>query len=60
MHTSQPLKAIIVGAGHRSLVYASYAQHRPDELQIVAVADPRELRRQQVAELYGLPARALL
>ena len=45
-----------MGAGHRSLVYASYAQHCPDELQIVAVADPRELRRRQVADLYGLPA----
>jgi predicted dehydrogenase len=45
-----------VGAGHRSLVYASYAQQRPDELQIVAVADPRELRRRRVAELYDLPA----
>jgi predicted dehydrogenase len=56
MQTSGPLKAIIVGAGHRSLVYASYAQHCPDELQIVAVADPRELRRRQVADLYGLPA----
>jgi hypothetical protein len=37
-------------------VYASYAQRRPDELQIVAVADPRELRRRRVAELYDLPA----
>jgi predicted dehydrogenase len=51
-----PLKAIVVGAGHRSLVYASYAQHCPDELQIVAVADPHEKRRQHVARLYDLPA----
>ena len=48
------ITAIIVGAGHRSLSYASYAQERPDELKIVGVADPRELRRKQVAELYGL------
>jgi len=49
-----PLTAIIVGAGHRALVYASYAREHPDELSIVAVADPRELRRQRVAGLYGL------
>lgn len=49
------LKAIIVGAGHRALYYASYAQQYPDEMQIVGMADPSELRRKQVAALYGLP-----
>ena len=49
-----PVTAVIVGAGHRGLVYASYAQDRPEELQIVGVADPNELRRKQVAETYGL------
>ena len=52
----EPLKAVVVGAGHRALLYASYALQHPDELQIVAVADPREGRRTQVAQLYGLPA----
>ena len=52
---SEPVKAVIVGAGHRSLVYASYAQRRPDELQIVGVADPLAYRREQVAEIYDLP-----
>jgi len=51
-----PIRAVIVGAGHRALLYASYAQQHPDELEIVGVADPRPLRRQQVAELYGLAA----
>ena len=50
-----PLKAIIVGAGHRALLYASYAQQHPDALQIVGVADPVPLRQQQVADLYDLP-----
>ena len=53
---SNPLKAVIVGAGHRALVYASYAQQHPDALQIVGVADPIVLRRQQVAALYNLPS----
>jgi len=36
------------------MVYASYARSHPDELEIVAVADPRELRRKHVAEMFGL------
>ena len=51
---SKPVTAVIVGAGHRSLTYASYARYRPDALKIVGVADPLEYRRRQVAELYGL------
>jgi predicted dehydrogenase len=51
-----PVTAVVVGAGHRGLLYASYAQTHPDELRIVGVADPRELRRHRVAQLYGLPA----
>lgn len=48
------LTAIIVGAGHRALTYASYAQAHPQELRIVGVADPLAARRQKVAELYDL------
>jgi len=50
----KPLTAIIIGAGHRSLAYASYAKSHPDELEIVAVADPRELRRRHAATMFGL------
>ncbi len=48
------ITAIIVGAGHRALTYASYAQHYPDKMKIVGVADPVKLRREQVAAKYGL------
>ena len=51
---AHPLSAVIVGAGHRALTYASYAQSHPDELRIVGVADPIPLRRDKVAALYGL------
>lgn len=43
-----------MGAGHRALLYASYAQHHPDELQIVAVADPVPLRREQTTQLHDI------
>jgi len=53
---ARQLSAVIVGAGHRSLVYASFAREHPDRLRIVGVADPNELRRRKVADLYGVPA----
>ncbi len=46
--------AIIVGAGHRALIYAEYAKRHPEAFQIVGVADPSEGRRQQAAALFGL------
>ncbi|MFH1706316.1 MAG: Gfo/Idh/MocA family oxidoreductase [Planctomycetota bacterium] len=52
------LSCIIVGAGHRALVYASYAEAHPDEMEVVGVADPSALRREQVAKRFKLdPAR---
>ncbi|MGY8823539.1 MAG: Gfo/Idh/MocA family protein [Candidatus Latescibacterota bacterium] len=51
---STPLKAIIVGAGHRAITYASYAESHPDELEIVGVADPTPLRREQTAARFSL------
>jgi predicted dehydrogenase len=45
--------AVIVGAGHRAVTYASYAERHPDELKIVGVADPNARRRQQMAQRFG-------
>lgn len=52
---SQPITAVVVGAGHRALTYASYSKQRPDELKIVGVADPNPQRVQQVAKMYDIP-----
>ena len=49
-----PVTAVVVGAGHRSYIYADYAKLFPDELQIVAVADPDPARRQLIAARHGL------
>ncbi len=49
------LRAAVVGAGHRSMLYASYAKEHPDELEIVSVADPSELRRERAAKAFDLP-----
>lgn len=52
---SKPVTAVVVGAGHRSVCYARYGLNHPDELKIVAVADPNEFRRAQVAREHGIP-----
>ncbi|TVQ18284.1 MAG: gfo/Idh/MocA family oxidoreductase [Spirochaetaceae bacterium] len=49
------LSCVIVGAGHRAVAYASYALTNPDELEVVAVADPSPLRRELAAKRFGLP-----
>ncbi|NOV04734.1 Gfo/Idh/MocA family protein [Paenibacillus planticolens] len=40
-----PVKVVIVGAGHRSLIYASYAEKHPEHMRIVGVVDPDGERR---------------
>ncbi len=50
-----PLKAVIVGGGHRSLTYAELAEIRKDRLQIVGVADPDENRRNMIAARFSIP-----
>ena len=49
----EPVTAIIVGAGHRALLYASYALEHPDELRILGVADPDPIRRRHAASIFG-------
>ncbi|MEF3313176.1 Gfo/Idh/MocA family oxidoreductase [Paenibacillus sp. GYB004] len=52
---SRPVQAVIVGAGNRSMLYASYALTHPDELLITAVVDPDPVRRRRAADRFGLP-----
>lgn len=54
-HLSSPITAVIVGAGHRSMLYASYANIAPDALRIVGVVDPDEVRLKEAAARYGIP-----
>ncbi len=50
-----PVSAIIVGAGHRAMLYASYAKLHPEALTIVGVADPDPIRRKKAAACYHIP-----
>ncbi len=51
--TQKPVTAIIVGAGHRSLVYSQLALDQPELLKIVGVADPDPIRRKLCMERFG-------
>ncbi len=52
---TKPVTAIILGAGHRSMAYAKYAQEHPDEIQIVGIAELDEFRRNTVRDMFGIP-----
>lgn len=50
----EPLKVIIVGAGNRAMLYASYALEHPDEMKIVGVAEPVAIKRKEAQRIYGI------
>ena len=50
----RPVTAVVLGAGSRGNSYAAYAKEHPDQLRIVAVAEPRSDRRAQFAEGFGI------
>ncbi len=47
-------KIILIGAGDRGQVYASYVLKNQDKLSIVAIADPNTARRNKVARDHGI------
>lgn len=49
----RPVTAIIVGAGHRAMMYGTYALKKPECFKIVGVADPNPLRREKAAKLFS-------
>lgn len=51
-----PVKVAVVGLGGRGKdTYSKYVNRFPDKMQIVAIADPVESKRKDVAEKYGIP-----
>lgn len=51
---SKPVKLIIIGAGSRGTIYASYAKYHPDKAVVTAVAEPDNKRRVTIAKNYSL------
>ncbi|NOU62469.1 gfo/Idh/MocA family oxidoreductase [Paenibacillus sp. LMG 31461] len=50
----RPVTVVIVGAGHRSLIYASFAEMHPEQMKIVGVVDPDVERRALTKERFDL------
>ena len=53
------LSAVVVGFGGRGATYARYAVDHPEELEILAVADPNPVRRATAQERHSIPAERL-
>ncbi|RSM89669.1 gfo/Idh/MocA family oxidoreductase [Kibdelosporangium aridum] len=51
---NRPITLAVVGAGARGSAYAEFASQWPDRVQIVAVAEPRDLVRTRFAARHGL------
>lgn len=54
MNANNPVTAVIVGGGHRSITYSRLSETSPDMLKIVGVADPDENRRKSIAERFSI------
>jgi predicted dehydrogenase len=50
-----PVRAVVVGAGQRGRLYASYAGLEPAELTITAVVEPDPVRRDRIAVDHSVP-----
>ena len=51
----KPITAVVLGAGSRGATYAGYAKEFPEDLQVVAVAEPRADRRDLLADALDIP-----
>lgn len=51
----RPVTVILIGAGNRGNIYADFAKKNPDEMKIVAVADPNLFRLQKIARIHKVP-----
>ncbi|MBQ7364015.1 MAG: Gfo/Idh/MocA family oxidoreductase, partial [Clostridia bacterium] len=52
---TNPITAVIVGAGHRSLIYGDVSLSHPDILKIVGVVDIDPEKASYAAKRYGVP-----
>jgi predicted dehydrogenase len=53
-----PVTLAVIGAGNRGSGHAGWALAHPDRARVVAVAEPRDVRRERLAAAHGLPAGA--
>lgn len=49
------LKVVLIGAGDRGIVYTDIMSNMKDKFEVVAVAEPRDSRRNYIKETHGIP-----
>jgi predicted dehydrogenase len=56
----KPVKLLIIGAGSRGGVYATYALAHPEQAKVIGLAEPREFFRNQMAAQHGVASENVL
>lgn len=56
---NKQLTAVILGAGHRSLIYGDVSLDKPERLKIVGIADTNPTKLAYAAKRYGVPQNRL-
>lgn len=54
----EPIRVVAIGAGNRMRTYMTYVREHPDEVVLTAVVEPDDVRRNEMADLFALPAQA--
>ena len=49
------IKAVCVGAGNRGIIYSNYAITHSERMKLIAVVDPNELHRTELAKTHDIP-----
>ena len=49
------LKVIVIGAGNRGGTYADFMSQMPEKYEVVAVAEPRDSRRERIKKMHNIP-----
>lgn len=51
---TKPITITLIGAGLRGMIYSRYASERPEEMKIVAVAEPDDFKRNRAKDTFNI------
>lgn len=49
------INAVCVGAGNRGIIYSNFAKTHPHRMKLIAVVDPNEMHRKELARVHSIP-----
>ena len=55
MYDMKQLKVVVIGAGNRGTAYTDNMRELPEQVKVVAVAEPIESRRRDIQQKHGIP-----